>query len=88
MAEPLREKDAIRAMLEIEFSRATMVCIVENLLESGDWAILEWSDPLGLHGCGFFRIENGQIALQRGYFDQLTFFNIQGLPVPARYLEG
>jgi hypothetical protein len=24
---------------------------------------------------------------QTGYFDQLTFFRIQGLPIPASYLE-
>ena len=31
-----------------------MTAIVENIFEDGSWAILEWRDPLGLRGCGFF----------------------------------
>lgn len=85
--EPLRGREAIREMFRIEFARATMVCIEENLLESGDWAILEWRDPLGMRGCGFFQVQEDQIVFQRGYFDQLTFFRIQKLQVPANYLE-
>lgn len=87
VTEPLRGRDAIRELFRIEFGRATMVCIEENLLESGEWAILEWSDPLGLRGCGFFQVRNGQIVFQRGYFDQLTFFRIQKIPVPESYLR-
>lgn len=85
--EPLRGRAAIRGMFQIEFGRAKMVCIEENLLESGEWAVLEWSDPLGLRGCGFFHVKDGQIIFQRGYFDQLTFFRIQNLPVPESYLR-
>lgn len=55
VTEPLRGREAIRCMFSIEFGRATMVCRKENLFECGDWAILEWSDPLGLRGCGFSR---------------------------------
>jgi hypothetical protein len=33
-----------------------MQCTVENLFEDGEWAILEWSDPNGLRGCGFFQV--------------------------------
>ncbi|MEX2088632.1 MAG: nuclear transport factor 2 family protein [Bacteroidota bacterium] len=87
VTDPLHGRDAIREMFSIEFGRATMVCIEENLFESGDWAILEWRDPLGLRGCGFFQIRDGRIVLQRGYFDQLTFFKQQGLPVPQQYLD-
>lgn len=82
---PLHGREAIKQMFSIEFGRATMVCIEENLFESGDWAILEWRDPLGLRGCGFFQIKNDQIVFQRGYFDQLTFFKQQGLPIPQQY---
>lgn len=85
---PLHGRDAICRMFEIEFGRAKMVCIEENLLEAGDWAVLEWSDPLGLRGCGFFHVKNGQITFQRGYFDQLTFFRAQKLPIPGNYLGG
>lgn len=47
-------KSAIREMFASEFAAAEMTCIPENLFEDGDWAILEWKDPLGLRGCGFF----------------------------------
>ena len=85
VTEPLRGRDAIAAMFRTEFGRATMVCIVENLFEDGEWAILEWRDPLGLRGCGFFHVREGRIVFQRGYFDQLSFFRQQGLPVPSHY---
>lgn len=83
---PLHGRDAIRRMFEIEFSRATMTCIVENIFADGEWAILEWSDPNGLRGCGFFHVRDDQIVFQRGYFDQLSFFRLQGLGVPDSYL--
>ena len=86
VTEPLVGRAAIRKMFEIEFGRAKMVCNKEALHEAGDWAILEWSDPLGLRGCGFFHVQNDQIIFQRGYFDQLNFFKIQGIPVPDEYL--
>jgi limonene-1,2-epoxide hydrolase len=84
--EPLRGRAAIRAMFQTEFGRATMVCIEDALYEDGDCAILEWRDPLGLRGCGFFHVRNAQIVFQRGYFDQLSFFRQQGLDVPESYL--
>jgi limonene-1,2-epoxide hydrolase len=86
VTEPLVGRQAIREMFEVEFGRAQMTCIAENLFECGEWAILEWRDPLGLRGCGFFHVPNGKIVSQRGYFDQLTFFREQGLPVPEHYL--
>lgn len=86
VAEPLLGRAAIRRMFEIEFGRATMVCIRENLFQDGEWAMLEWSDPLGLRGCGLFQVRDGLIVFQRGYFDQLSFFRIQKLPVPEHYL--
>lgn len=84
--EPLRGREAIRQMFRTEFGRAKMTCIVENLFEDDEWAILEWSDPNGLRGCGFFHVQNGEIVFQRGYFDQLSFFRLQGIPVPESYL--
>ncbi len=86
-SEPLQGREAIRGMFELEFSRATMVCIEERIYESGDTAILQWTDPIGLRGCGFFQIVNNEIVHQRGYFDQLSFFKAQGLPVPDDYLN-
>jgi hypothetical protein len=35
----------------------------------GDWAALEWIDPDGLRGCGFFHVRGGLIVQQRGYWD-------------------
>lgn len=86
VTEPLKGREEIRKFFEVEFGRAKMVCIPVKLHEAGAWAILEWRDPLGLQGCGFFEVKDDLIILQRGYFDQLTFFRIQGLPVPKEYL--
>lgn len=79
--EPVEGRPAIRAMFARDFAAAEMVCIPENIFEDGDWAILEWRDPIGLRGCGFFRIEHGKIVFQRGYWDKLTFLRLHGLPV-------
>ncbi|UHQ23987.1 nuclear transport factor 2 family protein [Lysobacter sp. 5GHs7-4] len=84
--EPLVGRAAIRNMFLTEFGRAEMTCLVENLFEDGEWAILEWRDPSGLRGCGFFHVQGGKIVFQRGYFDQLSFFRLQGIPVPDSYL--
>ncbi len=80
--EPVQGRTAIRQMFAAGFSSATMVCIVENLFQEGEWAILEWRDPLGLRGCGFFRVVEGSIVFQRGYWDKLTFLRLQNLPLP------
>ena len=77
---PVQGRDAIQRMFAAGFAAAAMVCIVENLFEDGEWAILEWRDPLGLRGCGFFHIVQGKIAFQRGYWDKLTFLRLQGSP--------
>jgi len=79
---PVQGRDAIRVMFLQEFAKASMVCVVENMFEDGEWAVLEWRDPLGLRGCGFFHVVNGKIALQRGYWDKLSFLKLHGLPVP------
>ncbi len=86
-SEPLQGRPAIRRLFELEFSRAKMVCNQEKIYECGDTAILQWRDPLGLRGCGFFQVKDDQIVHQTGYFDQLSFFKVQGLPVPADYLD-
>lgn len=87
VTEPLTGREAIKKLFETDFKRARMVCIPEMIHEAGEWAILEWRDPLGLRGCGFFRVKNDKIIFQRGYFDQLTFFRQQGIPVPKEYLD-
>ena len=87
VTEPLVGKKAIGEMFRIEFGRAEMRCVVENIFEDGAWGILEWRDPLGLRGCGFFKVQNDKIVFQRGYFDQLSFFKVQNLPIPDLYLN-
>ncbi|WP_420583426.1 nuclear transport factor 2 family protein [Reichenbachiella sp.] len=74
--EPVEGKEAIQAMFAAEFQAAEMTCIPENLFEDGDWAILEWKDPMGLRGCGFFHIIDDKIKFQRGYWDKLSFMNL------------
>ena len=81
---PVQGRAAIREMFSSGFKSATMVCLVENIFEDGEWAILEWRDPLGLRGCGFFHVQDGFITFQRGYWDKLTFLRLQGLPLPSR----
>jgi limonene-1,2-epoxide hydrolase len=81
--EPIRGQENIKISFAQRFAKAKMISIPENIIEAGEWAIYEWSDPLGLLGCSVFKIENGKIAIQRGYWDKLTFLRIQGLPIPT-----
>jgi len=71
----------IHQMFKHEFSQADMLCIVENIFQDGEWAILEWKDPIGLRGCGFFHIVNDLIVFQRGYWDKLSFLKAHDLPI-------
>jgi Ketosteroid isomerase homolog len=79
--EPVIGKQAIEDMFTQEFETAEMVTIVENIFEDGQWAIMEWRDPLGLRGCGFFHVVNGKILFQRGYWDKLSFLKQHNLPI-------
>ena len=80
--EPIEGKKQIKEMFMTEFAQADMTCIIENIFEDGEWAILEWKDPLVLRGCGFFHIQNGKIVFQRGYWDKLSFLRMHNLPIP------
>lgn len=80
---PVAGREAIRRMFAKGFAMAKMVCVMENLFEDGQWAILEWRDPLGLRGCGFFQVVQGRIVFQRGYWDEISFLRSQGLPLPT-----
>ena len=80
---PVVGRKAIREMFETEFSRAEMVCLAEHVFQDGEWAILEWRDPLGLRGSGFFHVQDGLIVHQRGYWDKLSFLRQHGLPIPV-----
>ena len=80
--DPVAGKDAIKTMFAEGFAQAKMVCVIENVFADGNWGILEWKDPNGLRGCGFFEFQGAKIKFQRGYWDQLTFLRAQGLPLP------
>lgn len=77
---PVQGRASIRQMFADGFAAAEMVCNVEQILEDGQWAVLEWRDPLGLRGCGFFHVVAGRIVEQRGYWDKLTFLRAQEKP--------
>ena len=78
--EPVVGREAIRAMFAREFAAATMVCVPECIHEAGDVVALEWKDPKGLRGCGFFTVKDGLITFQRGYWDKLSFLRLHNLP--------
>jgi ketosteroid isomerase-like protein len=79
--DPVLGRAAICEMFRREFSAADMVCIVEHMFEDGDWAIMEWKDPMGFRGCGFFHFKDGLISFQRGYWDKLTFHKLYNIPL-------
>ena len=79
--EPVIGKTAIREMFRSEFAAAKMTCLPETIHEAGNVAILEWKDPMGLRGCGFFTVEHDRIVFQRGYWDKLSFLKKLGLPI-------
>jgi limonene-1,2-epoxide hydrolase len=80
---PVKGREAIREMFKQGFAATQMVCIVENLFQDGEWAVLEWRDPKGLRGCGVFHVREGRITLQRGYWDKLSFSRTHGVPLDA-----
>jgi limonene-1,2-epoxide hydrolase len=81
--EPVTGRESIKKFFVKAFAEAEMICIIENVFEDREWAILEWKDPLGLRGCGFFHIKNDRIVFQRGYWDLLTFLKQHHLPIPG-----
>jgi hypothetical protein len=88
--EPVEGREAIREMFANGFARIEMVAS-SRTSEDGEWAILEWRDPKGLRGCGFFHVVSGKIVFQRGYWDKLSFLQLHDLPapkVPARPSSG
>ena len=39
--------------------------------------------PLGLRGCGFFKVIDGKIIFRRGYWDKLSFLKMHSLRIPT-----
>ncbi len=79
--EPIAGKVAIREMFRRDFAAAHMTCIPDVFHEAGNVVILEWKDPSGLRGCGFFTVKNDRIVFQRGYWDELSFLRTHALPL-------
>ena len=80
--QPVEGREAIRALYAQLLAGPDRICIVENLFEDGDWAILEWRDPEGLRGCESFCVQDGLISFQRSYWDKLSLLRQHGLPMP------
>jgi len=78
--DPIMGREAIRKMFADGFAMTKMVCQPEHIFQDGEWAIMEWTDPQGLRGCGFFHVINDKIILQRGYWDKLSFIRLHNLP--------
>lgn len=70
-------KENIKQFFKTDFEKYDMICVVENIFVDENVAILEWKDPKGLRGCGFFWIEKGKIKSQRGYWDKQSFIEQQ-----------
>jgi limonene-1,2-epoxide hydrolase len=81
--EPVAGREAIKELFRREFAAAEMICRPEHVFEDGEWAIMEWKDPQGLRGCGFFQVRQGQILLQRGYWDKLSFYRLHNIQLPV-----
>lgn len=83
--EPVKGKMAIGKMFRNEFAMAPeMHCIPVQIIEENEWAVLEWRDPKGFTGCGFFHVVNGLIQTQRGYWDKLSFNKLYNIDQPFR----
>jgi limonene-1,2-epoxide hydrolase len=79
--QPIVGRQAIGQMFRDEFASAPgMHCIPVQIIGENDWAVLEWRDPKGFTGCGFFQVINGKIKTQRGYWDKLTFNKLYNIP--------
>ncbi|MGY4648186.1 limonene-1,2-epoxide hydrolase [Mycobacterium sp. URHB0021] len=66
--QPVEGRAAIKELHRGVFA-AKPVCTPINLVVDGEWAGLEWVDPEGFRGCGFFQVHGGLIVHQRGYWD-------------------
>ena len=75
---------AIRGMFEEYFNATALHCEVESLYGAeGGRVVLQWRDTVGLLGCNVYTIREGRIVAQMNYFDQMSFFRLNGLPVPS-----
>jgi limonene-1,2-epoxide hydrolase len=67
--DPVVGRAAIEQFHRETFAGGPLTCTPINLVVDGHWAALEWVDPDGFRGCGFFHVRDGLIEHQRGYWD-------------------
>jgi ketosteroid isomerase-like protein len=67
--QPVVGRAAIAQFHRETFAGGPLTCEPINLVVDGEWAALEWTDPDGFRGCGFFLVRDGLIVHQRGYWD-------------------
>lgn len=80
--QPIEGRQSIGQMFRNEFEAAPdMHCIPVQIIEEGEWAVLEWRDPKGFTGYGLFQVTDGLIRTQRGYWDRLTFNKLYNIKV-------
>lgn len=64
---------------------------IENIIENDQWVTIEWvfggtmrgnfagkpanNNSFKMRGCEIFKIENGKIVIQHGYWDKATMFS-------------
>lgn len=77
--EPIYGQEAIGEMFRRELPWRRRCIAYPTDIEEGNWAVLEWRDPKGFTGCGFFEVIDGRIKNQRGYWDNLTFNKLYGI---------
>lgn len=85
-------REAMRATYLKVFQAFPDICVeVENLLEDGQWVVVEWrfsgtmkgefaghlpnERVFNMRGCEIFRIVDGKILVQHGYWDKATMFD-------------
>jgi limonene-1,2-epoxide hydrolase len=66
---PVSGRPAIEDFHRETFAGGPLTCTPINVVASGEWVAMEWVDPDGFRGCGFFHVRDGLIVHQRGYWD-------------------
>ena len=66
---PVEGREAIEKFHRDTFSGGPLTCTPVNMIAEGEWVALEWTDPEGFRGSGFFHVVDELIVAQRGYWD-------------------
>lgn len=91
-AKPVQGREAMRATYLKVFQAFPDIRVeIDNLLETGPWAVIEWrfsgtmrgefaghlpnNRAFNMRGCELFQIVAGKILIQHGYWDKATMFD-------------